>query len=110
MPCHDFSRIRSHHKGNPDEKHCFLALFFLLGAGLLTGCGKPQEPVVPVTQPVAAVPVNAAETIYTGGEAVTVNDQQPRAEALAIKDGKIIAVGTRADVEKNTQGCCYDGH
>jgi predicted amidohydrolase YtcJ len=40
-----------------------------------------------------------ADTIYTGGDIVTVNDAQPTAEALAVKDGRIVAVGTRAEVE-----------
>ena len=28
------------------------------------------------------------------------NDAQPTAEAVAVKDGKILAVGSRADIEK----------
>lgn len=46
----------------------------------------------------AASPV--ADTIYTGGPVITMNDASPRAEAVAIKDGTIIAVGTAADMEK----------
>jgi hypothetical protein len=42
----------------------------------------------------------AADTIYTGGDIVTVNDAAPSAEAVAVKDGRIIAVGTLAGVEK----------
>ncbi len=41
-----------------------------------------------------------ADAIYTGGPIITMNDAAPRADAVAIKDGKIIAVGTKADVEK----------
>lgn len=41
-----------------------------------------------------------ADAIYTGGPIITMNDAAPRAEAVAIKDGKIIAVGTKAEVEK----------
>ena len=37
----------------------------------------------------------AADTIYTNG---TINDTQPRAEAVAVRDGKIAAVGTKDDV------------
>jgi predicted amidohydrolase YtcJ len=40
-----------------------------------------------------------ADSIYIGGDIITVNDAQPTAEALAVKDGKIVAVGARADVE-----------
>ena len=45
-----------------------------------------------------------ADAIYAGGNIVTVNDAQPTAEAVAVKDGKIVAVGTRADVEKAHKG------
>jgi len=41
-----------------------------------------------------------AETIYHGGNIVTVDDKNPTAEALAVKDGKIIAVGKKDDVLK----------
>ncbi len=35
-----------------------------------------------------------ADRIFTGGPVLTMNDAQPRAEAVAVKDGRIIAVGT----------------
>ena len=41
-----------------------------------------------------------ADTIYTGGNIITINDAAPSAEALAVKDGKILAVGAKADVLK----------
>ena len=47
---------------------------------------------------------NAADTIYTGGDIVTVNDAQPTVEALAVKDGRILAVGARAAIEKSYRG------
>ena len=65
--------------------------------GVLAGCGKSAEPAA---QPLA----DAADTIYTGGDIVTINDAQPSAEALAVKGGKIVAVGTRAEVEKAHKG------
>jgi len=40
-----------------------------------------------------------ADAIYFGGPIVTVNPAQPSAEAVAIKDGKIMMVGARADIE-----------
>lgn len=43
-------------------------------------------------------PTSLADTIYIGGEIVTVDDRHPSAEAVAVMDGKIIAVGARADV------------
>jgi predicted amidohydrolase YtcJ len=53
--------------------------------------------------PVAAAQPNdaeAADAIYSGGPIVTVNDAQPSAEALAIRDGRIVYVGSKADAEK----------
>jgi predicted amidohydrolase YtcJ len=35
-----------------------------------------------------------ADTLYLGGAIITVNDEAPRAEAVAVKNGLILAVGT----------------
>jgi predicted amidohydrolase YtcJ len=45
-----------------------------------------------------------ADTIYSGGDIVTVNDAQPTAEALAVKDGKILAVGSTAEILRDYRG------
>lgn len=42
---------------------------------------------------------DVADTIYTNGNIYTVNDAQPWAEAVAIKDGSFLVVGSTADVE-----------
>jgi predicted amidohydrolase YtcJ len=47
---------------------------------------------------------DTADTIYYGGNIVTVNDTQPTAEAVALKDGKILMVGSRAEIEKDHKG------
>lgn len=39
-----------------------------------------------------------ADTIYTGGPILTIDDAQPGAEAVAVKDGTILAVGPLANV------------
>jgi hypothetical protein len=49
----------------------------------------------------APAPEQIADVIYTGGDIVTINDSQPTAEAIAVKDGKIVAVGTKANVLKH---------
>ncbi len=49
---------------------------------------------------VATLSAQQAETIFYGGDIVTINDAQPTAEALAVADGKILAVGTKDDVLK----------
>jgi predicted amidohydrolase YtcJ len=69
---------------------------------LIAGCDKPQPTAATPPQPQAQI--DAAEIIYVGGDIVTINDSQPSAEALAVKGGKILAVGARADVEKAHKG------
>ena len=64
---------------------------FLLGAVALTACARPE-------------PASPADTIYFGGDIVTINDDQPTVEAVAVKDGKILAVGTRIELERAHQG------
>ncbi|NRB70294.1 MAG: amidohydrolase [Xanthomonadales bacterium] len=40
----------------------------------------------------------AADTIYMGGPIITINDDQPTAEAVAVRDGLIVAVGSVTDM------------
>ncbi|TKB45968.1 amidohydrolase [Thalassotalea mangrovi] len=42
----------------------------------------------------------SADTIYVGGNIITVNDSQPTSEALAVKDGRILAVGNKSELIK----------
>jgi predicted amidohydrolase YtcJ len=46
----------------------------------------------------ADVPM-AADTIYVGGTILTIDDAQPTVEALAVRDGLILAAGRRDDIE-----------
>jgi predicted amidohydrolase YtcJ len=46
----------------------------------------------------SAIAAEPAERIIRGGSIVTVNPAQPAAEAVAIRGGRIVAVGTAADV------------
>ena len=41
---------------------------------------------------------DVADTIYSGGPILTINDGQPKVEAVAVKDGRILAAGTLADI------------
>ena len=60
---------------------------------------------IPLLWPVTENALAAdADSIYFGGPIITVNDKQPDAEAVAVKDGKIVAVGTRAEVDKAEKG------
>lgn len=44
------------------------------------------------------VPESAATTIYTNGQIITVDDKVGTVEAIAIKDGRIIALGTTEEL------------
>jgi hypothetical protein len=89
--------VRPHDSTFKDEKEIIVksviprSLAALIGFVLIMGCSRQQ-------------PIDAADAIYTGGDIVTVNDAQPSVEALAVKDGKILATGSRADIEKAHKG------
>lgn len=51
----------------------------------------------------AALAANA-DSIWFGGPIITVNDKAPRAEAVAVTNGKIVAVGSKAAVLKAEKG------
>ena len=43
-----------------------------------------------------------ADTLYTGGPILTMNDAQPAAEAVAVSDGRIVAVGSLEEADKGS--------
>ncbi len=49
---------------------------------------------------IACNKTETADTIFINGNIYTVNEAQPRAEAIAVKDGRIVAVGSNADMEQ----------
>jgi imidazolonepropionase-like amidohydrolase len=49
----------------------------------------------------SAIAGGSADTIFFGGPIVTVNSKNQEAHALAIQDGKIVAVGAKDAVTKN---------
>ena len=63
------------------KRSLFYALLLLLSA-----C-QPTETTV-------------ADLIFVNGNIYTVNPEQPRAEAIAVKNGRIVAVGDNAEIEK----------
>jgi hypothetical protein len=69
-----------------------------------TGIAATLALAIAACTPAGPRPEATADAIYTGGPIVTVNDAQPSAEALAVKDGKILAVGTKAGIEKAHKG------
>ncbi|MFM9911025.1 MAG: amidohydrolase [Chitinophagaceae bacterium] len=67
-----------------------LFLFILLTLSLISGCGSSSSPEI------------VADLVLNNAQVYTVNKNQPVAEAVAIKDGKIIFVGSNADAKKHT--------
>jgi len=55
---------------------CRASLFLLLQLSAMSACAQ-----------------EAADTIYTGGRILTINDAQPTADAVAVRNGRILAVG-----------------
>jgi predicted amidohydrolase YtcJ len=67
---------------------------------LMSGAALLARPALAADAPSAA----GADVIYAGGDIITMNDAQPAAEAVAVADGVIIAVGSRAAVEDAHRG------
>ncbi|WP_425637214.1 amidohydrolase [Algoriphagus yeomjeoni] len=61
-------------------------LFVILGIFLISCSTEKADP---------------ADLIFTNGIIYTVNEAQPTAEAVAVKDGMILAVGTAEEIEKH---------
>ena len=71
-------------------------LTLLIGITIsLVGCSPGDQPTTATNN---APLVDAADTVYTNGKIYTVNEVQPWAEAVAIKDGKFMVVGSADDV------------
>jgi hypothetical protein len=86
-----------------------------LAAFVLAGCGPQAEPVAPTgqaaPQPVAAQAVvgpaegqaaQFADVVVRDARVYTLDPQQPWAEAVAIRDGLIVLVGTGAQAQELT--------
>src|SRR5690242_13494302 len=63
---------------------------------IVAGCASEQ----PATVARALAPGEFADTILTNGKIVTVDERFSVAEALAVRGGRIIAVGSNADIAK----------
>jgi len=66
---------------------CFVSFFLLLLAACFISRNALAQPAEP-----------PADTIVINGRIYTVNSRQPWAEALAIKDGKLVAVGDQKQI------------
>ena len=61
----------------------------------LAGCSRDDQAVIETTP---AKTVHAADTVYTNGRIYTVDKARPWVEAVAIRDGKLVVVGSAEDV------------
>ena len=83
------------------------ALLALLTAGGITACARDTETpataaavTAPAATPAPATPaIHYADVIYRNAHIYTEDPGQPWAEALAVKDGVLLVVGTTADAQ-----------
>lgn len=74
----------------------------LLMAVLLVGCQQaPDSTAESAAEGADRAP---ADLVFVGGEIVTIDDLQPVVEALAVRDGRIVAVGSRDVVQAEHLG------
>jgi predicted amidohydrolase YtcJ len=64
--------------------------------GLLANIARASALTLLCSLPAGAQEV--ADRIFTGGTIITMDDANPAAEAVAVKDGRILAVGTEAEI------------
>ena len=81
-----------------------LVLSLLMLAGVLAGCGAqpetPAEPTAePTAEPVAEPAADAADLVLTNGTIQTMVSEDDTAEAVAVKNGEIVYVGTSEGVK-----------
>jgi predicted amidohydrolase YtcJ len=75
-----------------------LAHAFLLAALVCCGGEADETTKVESASAVAPAPAEVADVVYHGGTILTIFDDQPTAEAVAVKDGRILAVGPAEEV------------
>lgn len=70
-----------------NKKHTFLSIFLLIFlTGLVTTCGKAPE-------------IQPADLVLLSGKIVTLDETKPEAEALAVRQDRIAAVGSNEEIK-----------
>ncbi len=60
-----------------------------------------KRPTIPALNPHDLhIPEDGADTVYRANPVVTFDPERPRAEAVAVKNGSVVAVGSTSDVEQ----------
>ena len=75
-------------------RKCLLAAL----VALCSGCDS-ERPMARDADSKRPMAQGAADTIFVNANVITMSEAQPGAEAIAIKDGKILAVGSRSQME-----------
>ena len=76
-------------------QHILTILSLAATLALASGCSQDNDES---EDAIAPAEHSSADTIYHGGQIVTIDDANPAAEAVAVQAGKIVAVGSAADV------------
>ena len=77
-----------------------LALTILSFIPVAAAAPAMAEPAVSLQDIIGASERLPEATIYVAREVITMDPARPRAEAVAVVQGRIAAVGSRADIEK----------
>jgi predicted amidohydrolase YtcJ len=72
-------------------------MIFALLLALLAGCESKQQEAT--DQATEAVQVPVADTIYFGGDILTMDAAMPRVQAVAVKDGRVMKLGDTATLQ-----------
>lgn len=81
-----FCRFREHHKITNSMKSLIILIFSAL---FINSCQNK-------------IPREKADVLYFGGPILTMEDSAPQAEAVAIKNGKILFAGKKTDADRYT--------
>lgn len=71
-------------------------LLLVVFAIACSGCSRPDQPAAATSED---APGDVADAVYINGKIYTVNEDQPWAEAMAVRDGEFTVVGSNVDVE-----------
>ena len=78
----------------------FLGVPLMLAFSLTLAACSEEKPAALVSEPVVEAKSDpGADFLFTGAKVYTVDPDQPWAEAVAVKDGKIVYVGDAAGAE-----------
>ncbi len=101
--CHELGAAVNAHMKNPGRRQ-FLAQCLAMAAGaaasVAIGGGKAKAQA-------ANAPTLAALTVYTAARVITMTGDNPAANAIAVEAGRIVAVGSLAEVEAALKGRTY---